>query len=261
MIKSIRELIKYRELLYMIAWRDVRIKYKQSVMGVMWALFMPLIVVSAGMLVRYGLSLYSNKPIVFSDIAAVSVKAVPWAFFVSSLRFSTSSLVGNSNLVAKIYFPKAVFPIASILSQLFDFTIASCLLIIILSVMKIGVSVYLLWVPFLLFLLVLLAAGVGILLSAANLFYRDVKYLVEVILTFAIFFTPVFYDVSMFGKSADFLLLNPVAPILEGLSSCVVHHQIPQIKWVLYSMFVSVSLFISAFPFFRKLEPLFAERI
>jgi ABC-type polysaccharide/polyol phosphate export permease len=88
-----------------------------------------------------------------------------------------------------------------------------------------------------------------------------VKYLVEVIVTFAIFFTPVFYDVSMFGKWAGIFLLNPVAPILEGIAACVVHQRAPDIMWILYSAAVSLAIFACAFAFFTKLEPLFAERI
>lgn len=261
MIETIRELIRYRELLYMIAWRDIHIKYKQSVMGVMWAIFMPMIIVLAGILVKYGASLLSGRPLDVFDIAGVSVKAVPWAFFVASVRFSTNSLVGNSNLVTKIYFPRAVFPVGAVCSQFFDFAIASCVLMIILFVLRVGLSANLVWVPLLLLVLVALVIGIGVFLSAANLFYRDVKYLVEVILTFAIFVTPVFYDVSMFGRWARVLMLNPVAPILEGLNSCVVHHVPPDLEWLSYSAVTSLFLIVVAFAFFRKQERLFAERI
>jgi lipopolysaccharide transport system permease protein len=261
MIKQIRELLKYRELLYIIIWRDIRIKYKQSIMGIMWAIFMPLIIVAAGLLVRYSFSLLSNKPIRAEDFAGVSVKAIPWAFFVSSVRFSANSLIGNANLLTKIYFPRVVFPLAAVFSQLFDFLIASFLLIIILTCMQVGVGLALIWVPFLVFFLILLTIGFGILLSAANLFFRDVKYLVEVILTFAIFITPVFYEVSFFGKWANLLMLNPIAPILEGIYSTVVIHRNPDPLWMLYSLVFSTCIFLVAFRFFKKVEPLFAERI
>lgn len=261
MFEPVRELIRYRELLYMIVWRDIRIKYKQSIMGIMWAIFMPIIIVSASMLVRFGFSLLSNKPLQITDFAAVSVKAVPWAFFVSSVRFASNSLIGNANLVTKIYFPRTVFPVASILSQLFDFTIASGLLLILLLAMQTGFSIVLVWVPVFIILLVLFTTGVGTILAAANLFFRDVKYLVEVILTFAIFVTPVFYETSFFGKWARILMLNPIAPILEGLSSAIVRQQAPAVPWILYSGVVSVGIFLLAFAAFRKLEPLFAERI
>ena len=137
-----------------------------------------------------------------TQIASVSVKAVPWAFFVSSIRFATNSLTGNSNLVTKIYFPKEIFPLSAVLSQLFDFMIASLILTIFLAVAGVGWSVYLLWVFPLMLALVLLSVALGIFLAAANLFFRDVKYLVEIILSFAIFFTPVFYDSESGGEMA-----------------------------------------------------------
>jgi len=261
MNKCIRELIVYRELLYMIAWREIKIKYKQSVMGFLWAILMPILIISAGVLVKVGLAKFSGKPLILSEMLTVSVKALPWSFFISSIRFGTNSLTANSNLVTKIYFPKEIFPISSVLSQLFDFMIASCTLIIILSIAKIGVSIYLLWVPVLLVILILLGAGLGIFLSAANLFFRDVKYLVEVFVTFAIFFTPVFYEAEMAGKWEWLLLLNPVAPILEGLNYCIVLHQMPKVGWVLYSGIVAFTGIILSMAMFKKLEPKFAENI
>ena len=110
-------------------------------------------------------------------------------------------------------------------------------------------------------LLVLLVMGLGVALSAANLFFRDVKYLVEVILTFAIFFTPVIYDVEMFGEWRFWLLLNPIAPILEGLRSAVVLHTVPDLQWLAYSAAVSVLVFAGGWQLFRRTEPIFADRI
>jgi ABC-type polysaccharide/polyol phosphate export permease len=258
---TLKELLKYRDLLYMITLRDIRVKYKQSVMGIMWAVLMPIIICLAGLLVKEGMSLLSNKPISMPDVGFILVKSIPWAFFVSSVRFSANSLLANANLITKIYFPKAIFPVAAVISQLFDLVVASLLLCVILTFMRFGVSVNLLWVPVLLIMLILFTMGLGALLSAANLFYRDVKYLVEVVLTFAIFVTPVFYNVSMFGKWGNLLLLNPVAPILEGLGSCVVLHSRPEIRWMAYSAVVSVGVAVFGFICFRKMESFFAERI
>src|SRR6266704_1918579 len=123
MIKDLQKLYRYRELLIMITWRDIRVKYKQSVMGFMWALFMPLLIVCAGVLVRYAISILSGRAIVFADLASVSVKAVPWAFFVASIRFGTNSLLQNKWLVTRIYFPREIFPIAAVLSSFFDLAV------------------------------------------------------------------------------------------------------------------------------------------
>jgi len=261
MLHDLRELGRYRDLLYMLAWRDITIKYKQSIMGFMWAIFMPLLIVSAGIIVRYAFSRLSGEPLVWKDVAEVSVKAVPWAFFVSSLRFSTLSLIANTNLVTKIYFPRELFPLAAVLSQLFDLVVAAVALAILLAVAGIGVSIQLLWVPVLVVLLVALVLALGFLFSALALFFRDVKYLVEVVLTFGIFFTPVFYNVELFGEWAPFLLLNPLAPILEGLGACIVHQEAPALGWIAYSAAFSIVGLVLSFKMFKTLEPSFAEYI
>lgn len=261
MMRCCEELIRYREILYMLTWRDIRIKYKQSVMGFMWAILMPMIIVSAGILVKIGFAKISGSPFTLSQVASVSVKAIPWSFFISSIRFATTSLTLNINLVTKIYFPREIFPISSVLSQLFDFIVASCLLTIILSIAGIGLSIYILWVPVLVFLLIMLTMALSMLLSAANLFFRDVKYIVEVIVTFAIFFTPVFYEAELMGKWKTLLLLNPVAPILEGLNDCIVLRQMPELNWIAYSGLFSLGLIVFSYTFFKKLEPAFAESI
>jgi ABC-type polysaccharide/polyol phosphate export permease len=259
--QEIQELYNYRDLLFAMVSRDIKIRYKQSAMGFLWAILMPTLIVGAGIIVRFGFAVASGKHIDNSDIAAVAVKSVPWAFLVSSIRFSCMSLTNNTTLVTKIYFPKEIFPLSAVLACLFDFAVASGALIILLIVLKIGWSLYLLYLPVLLVVLVLLAAGVGMIVSAGSLFFRDVKYIVEAVLTFAIFFTPVFYDVRMFGDKGKWLLTNPAAPILEGISDCVARHQCPDLSWVAYSLVFSLIVFGAGYAFFKHLEPAFAESV
>jgi lipopolysaccharide transport system permease protein len=260
-IDALRELLRNRELLYMITWREIRIRYKQSVMGVLWAVLMPVIITCAGLVVRVAASRVSGRPITGADIGGIGVKALPWAFFVSALRFGTASLTGNSSLVTKIKFPRLIFPLSSVLTSLFDMAIAIPVLIVFLPFAGVGASLTVLWVPVLLLILVIFTAGLCILFSAANLFFRDVKYLVEVVLTFAIFFTPVLYDASLAGKWRDILMLNPIAPLLEGLISSVILDRQPDLAWVAYSAGVSLLIFWCGVVFFRRLEPRFAESV
>jgi len=221
---ELSELYKYRELLVILAARDVKVRYKQSLMGFLWAILMPLLIVASGVLVRYAYAISSHKALDLADVVTVATKSVPWAFLVSSIRFSCQSMITNQNLVTKIYFPKEIFPIAAVLSQLFDLCIAGSTLAILLIVAKSGFSLQLLWAAPLMLILIVLAIGIGLLVSAGSLFFRDVKYMVEVFVTFAIFFTPVFYDVAMFGQKGRWLLLNPVAPLLEGSDLRGSHH-------------------------------------
>lgn len=245
----------------MLTYRDIKVRYKQSVMGFLWAILMPVLIVMSGVVIRYAYALAAHTPLQTTDIASVAVKALPWAFLVSSIRFSCLSLINNRELVTKIYFPKEVFPIATILAAFFDFVVASGALIVFLAVLNVGWSVYLAWIPALLLTMVLLAAGIGMIVAAAGLYFRDVKFIVEVFLTFGIFFTPVFYDASMFGDKGKWLLLNPMGPILDGFGATIARHQSPDLPWFAYSLGFAMLTFVGGYVFFKHLEAGFAESI
>lgn len=261
MKEELLELYKHRDLLYVIVCRDIKVRYKQSVMGFLWAILMPSLIVMAGIIVRFGFAVASGKHLQAMDISSVAVKSLPWSFLVSSIRFSGNSLLGNRELVTKIYFPKEIFPIAAVAASLFDACVASAGLIILLVAVKTSLSVSLLWIPLLLLNLVMLATGIAMFVSAASLFFRDVKYIVEVFLTFGIFFTPVFYNVGMFGPAGKWLLINPAGPILEGLSACVTGQTPPGPLWMGYSAAFAAAALYSGYLFFKHLEPAFAESI
>ena len=261
MIEALRELYKYRGLLYMIAYRDIKVRYKQSIMGFLWAVLMPVLIVLSGVVVRFAYAMAAHAPLNTTDIAGVAVKSLPWAFLVSTVRFACLSLINNKELVTKIYFPKEIFPIAAMLASLFDLFVASGALVIFLVLIHTGWSTSLVWAPLLLMGMVLLAVGVGMIVAAASLYFRDVKFIVEVFLTFGIFFTPVFYDVSMFGEKGKWLLLNPVSPILDGFGACIARQQSPNLPWLAYSLACALLALVGGYFFFKHLEPGFAESI
>lgn len=260
-LSSFRDVLRYRDLLYMLTWRDICVRYKQSILGICWAILMPSVIVLAGVIVKLALANVSGTELERRDLALVVVKAAPWAFFVACIRMCTSCLVGNANLVTKVSFPKVVLPMSAVLSQLFDLVIASVALIVVLLCLGIELSLALLWVPLLILLLLALAVGLCVFLAAAGLFFRDVKYLAEIFVTFAIFFTPVFYEVALFREWGNLLLLNPVAPILEGLAAAVVDHRSPNLLWLSYSAAVALLVLTGGYAFFRRFEPAFAECI
>lgn len=261
MLRTLRELIERRDLLYILTWREIKIRYKQSIMGMLWAVLMPLVIVGSGFIVRYGFARVSGAPLQSTDMLSVAAKAAPWAFFVAALRFGTNSLITNSSLVTKVYMPRLAFPISAVFAQMLDFVVAGLVIAVVLLVAQVGVSVQILWVPFLIACLILMTVGFVVVTSAAALFLRDVKYLVDVFLTFAIFFTPVFYESSLFGKWAPLLLINPISPLLEGLSDALVLHQTPSLPWLCYSFGFTALLTVGSLVLFTKLEPLFAESV
>ncbi len=221
----ISELRQSRDLIHQLTLRDIRIRYKQAVFGFAWALLLPAAVILAGMAVRVAYSYASGRGLNPVQIGGMAVKAVPWAFFVGCINTGTASLVGNMSLVTKIYFPREVLPLGSVLAQTFDSLIGLLIISCLLPFLGITASLQLLWVPPLLVVLWILALAFALFLSCANLFFRDVKYLVQVFLTFGIFVTPVILDATMYGpRGSRVMMMNPVAPILEGLRLAVVEH-------------------------------------
>jgi ABC-type polysaccharide/polyol phosphate export permease len=249
------------ELLLILTWKEIAIKYKQSVMGFLWAILMPCLIVLAGLIVRFGMARMSGIALAPDVVTSLLVKALPWAFFVSAIRLSTNSLASNANLVTRSNCPRIVFPISSVLSSLVDFMIAALPAVIALGLVGVALTPALFWVVPLLLLMLALTCGLGLLLATANLFYRDVKYIVEVFLTFGIFFSPVIYEAHMLGEWAWVIMLNPIAPILEGLHASVVQGATPPLGWLAYSAVCTAAIAGLAAYTFRRLEPVFADRI
>jgi lipopolysaccharide transport system permease protein len=283
LIGSLREIATdfrtHRDLLYQLTLRDIRLRHKQAVMGIAWSILTPALIVLSGVIVRFGMAHYAGSELESSAIANVAVKGPAWAFFVGSIGFATASIVANSVLVTKVYFPREILPLSSVLAQAFDSLIAGGAVIILLPLLGVRPSLALLWVPVLLVLLVLLTVGAALLLSCANLFFRDVKYIVQVALTFGIFFTPVLFEPVMFGeRGAAIMMLNPIAPLLEGLRLAIVagHDLMEPLRvlsgggesvlawspWYLaYAALWSVGGTVVSSLVFHRLEFVFAEHI
>ncbi|MEO8880875.1 MAG: ABC transporter permease [Gemmatimonadaceae bacterium] len=272
------EIWEHRELLEQLTRRDIKLRYKQAAMGFAWAVFMPCLIVVSGLIIRYAMAQISGQSLVQSDIANIAVKGLGWAFFVGALGFATASLVGNSNLVTKIYFPREVLPLSSVGAQAFDSSIGLVTLVVILPFLGVRLHPSFAWVPLLLLLLVLFTTGVSLFLSCANLFFRDVKYIVQVVLMFGIFFTPIFFEPAMLGeRGAHLAMLNPLTGILEGLRLSIVDGRnllypisvvvkgVERPVWepweLVYSGVCAVVGMIGAGLMFRRLQHLFAEYV
>jgi ABC-type polysaccharide/polyol phosphate export permease len=275
----IDDLRTYRELLLELARRDIRIRYKQAVMGFGWAIFMPILIVLSGVLVRVAMGQMSGSGVATGDIAGIAVKGIAWAFFVGTITFATTTLTTNHNLISKVYFPREVLPLSALLAQCFDTAIGLVALAVLLPFLGVSLQWTLLWAPLLLLMLFLVTAAATLFLSCANLFFRDVKYIVQVLLTFGIFFTPVYYEPAMMGpKGAVYMQLNPLTPILEGLRLSVVEGHnlllpltettregVQAVAWnpwmLLYSAGWAILGLLAASLLFHRSEPAFAENV
>lgn len=221
----LRDVWTYRDLLVQFMLRDIRVRYKQAIMGFGWALLMPILVVAAGGIVRLTISHSAGQPATGMTFAVVAIKSIPWAFFVGALTLGTTCLTANLDLVTKVYFPREVLPLGSVLAQSFDGLVAGALVFLLLPLLGVRYSGTLVWVPVLAVLLLGITTSAVLLLSCANLYFRDVKYIVQVLLTFGIFFTPVFFEPSMLGaRGAAVAFINPLAAILEGFRLAVIGH-------------------------------------
>lgn len=217
------DLWQHRELAFQLTLRDVRIRYKQAVMGFAWAVLMPALVVSAGALVRYAMAYVGGTEVALSAIAGMAVKALPWAFFVGAIGFGVNALTGNAQLVTKIYFPREVLPVSAVMAQAVDSLVGTVTLLLALPLLGVSFGLSMLWTVPIAITLFVFTVGSALFLSCANLFFRDVKYIVQVLLMFGIFFTPVFFEPQMFGPiGARIMMLNPLAPMLEGLRLSIV---------------------------------------
>lgn len=218
------DLVQFRELLVELTLRDIRIRYKQAIMGLLWAILTPLVLVLSGWVLRIAFGHLSGETPNDVIMAGVAVKSLGWAFFVGALGFGTASITANLSLVTKTYFPRAILPLASILTQLVDAAIGVAALAIVLPFFGVRLSTGLLWVLPLVMGLVMITTGVVLLGSCANVFFRDAKHLVQLVLSFGIFFTPVFFNAEALGpRGARLIMLNPLAPVLEGLRLAIVH--------------------------------------
>ena len=276
-VEAAQETWESRELLLQLALRDIRIRYKQAIMGFGWAILMPLLVVGAGIVVRLVIQRSSGLPIEPSSFGGMAAKGVCWSFFAGALGFATSSLVANVSLVTKIYFPREVLPLSSVAAQAFDSGIATIALAIVLPFLGMELSPALLWLPVLAVLLLALTSASALFLSCANLFFRDVKYIVQLLLTFGIFFTPVLIEPSMLGRrGASLMMLNPLAPILEGVRVVLQHGQslltrvvettaagavivVWEPWYLLYSAIWAIGGLLLSLLIFHRLEFVFAE--
>jgi lipopolysaccharide transport system permease protein len=222
--EAVTDAYQHRELLVELTRRDLRVRYKQASMGLLWAVASPLVVVVAGTLFRYALGGPDLRQPATQDVAGLAVKSVLWAFFSGAIGFATPSLTANLPLVTKVYFPRELLPASAVLTQVVDTSVAALLIAVLLALFGVGSLAGAAWAAALAVLLVLFTLGASLLTSCANVYFRDARHAVQLLVSFGIFFTPVFYDLPMFGPSGvQALMLNPLTPLLEGSRLALVH--------------------------------------
>lgn len=257
-LRDIRELWAYRELFYFFTWRDLKIRYKQTFIGAGWALFQPLITMVV-------------FTIFFGELAKLPSDNVPypifvyvgllfWQFFAGALTDTSTSLITNQSIITKVYFPRLILPISSVITKFVDFLIASIILV--------GLMLYygytpqlggILIIPLLLIITFMAATGTGLLLAAINVKYRDVRYALPFFIQLLIFVTPVIYPASIAGKYSWILALNPMMGVIQNARGALLGTQ--PINWVLLAISFTACLVLLTIGtyVFKKVERYFAD--
>ena len=260
---QLKALWEYRELLGFLVWRDVKVRYKQTALGVAWIILQPLVSMVIFTLL-FGVLL--NAP---SNGAPYPIFAyaglLPWNYFAGSLTRSSQSLVGSANLITKVYFPRLVIPISGVLGGLVDFAVASVVLAGLMLVYRIPPTANVVWLPFFLLLAMATALGFGLWLAALNVRFRDVNYLTPFLVQIWMYLTPVIYSVTLIPEQYRWLLaLNPMTGVVEGFRWALLGG-VMQVEppGALFAVSVAISLlvFVTGAIFFRSTERTFADII
>jgi lipopolysaccharide transport system permease protein len=257
---GLRELWQYRELAVSWALRDIRVRYKQSVLGAAWAILQPLLMMLIftavfGLLVKVPSEGFPYP--IFSYTALL-----PWTFFATSVSFGVPSVVTNMNLVTKIYFPREIFPIAAIGAGFVDLLIASIVFAVMIIVYRVPVGLPCLIVPLLLAVQIVLTLGVVLLAAALNVRYRDVRFVVPVAVQLLMYASPVVYPASLVPERWRVLyMLNPMAGLIDGYRTAVLKGQWPEAGPLTLAAAVSMALFLLGYWVFKRMEVEFADII
>jgi len=257
---ALKELWHYRELLYFLSWRDVKVRYKQTVLGAAWAIIQPFMTMLVFSLFFGKLANMPSDGLPYPLFTYAAL--VPWTFFANSLTMSSNSLVQNANMLKKIYFPRLIIPISTILAGAVDFVVAFVVLLGMMGYYGVIPTANIIWMPFLLILEMVTALGVGLWLSAMNVQFRDVRYVVPFLSQIWLFATPIAYPSSLLDEPWRTVFgINPMVGVVEGFRWALLGTHTAPGPIILLSGIVSFVLLTSGLFYFRRMEKTFADTV
>jgi lipopolysaccharide transport system permease protein len=258
---NLRDLWLYRELVFFMVWRDIKVRYKQTLLGAAWAILQPVLTMVAMYFLFNRVAKLPTENIPYPIFSYTAL--LPWGLFVAALNQGSRSLTSNHNMITKVYFPKLILPLASVLAGLVDFAVASVILVILFFYYHVTPAWNLVWsLPLFLLLAIITALGVALWLSAINVKYRDVNYVLPFLTQFWFFATPVAYSAKAISEKWQLVYsLNPMAGVVNGFRWALlgVGNGPDAALWV--SVGISVLILISGLFYFRNMEKTFADTI
>lgn len=257
---GLNELKEYRELFYFFTWRDIKVKYKQTVLGLLWAIIQPLFMtVVFTLFIGESISQKTQLPIPYPVFALSGM--LLWGIFSSGMSNSANSMVNNANIIKKIYFPRLIIPISAVLVSLIDFCIAFLVFVVVLFYYHTSINwAHVIYLPVAVFITCIAAIGCGTFLAALNVKYRDVRYIIPFLMQGLLFLTPVIYPINISSSTTlQYLLkLNPISGALELMRSIFTGYEV-DVQTVILSLSSSIILFVIGIIYFRKTESYFAD--
>lgn len=255
---NLSEIWQYRELLYFLSWRDIKVRYKQTVLGAAWAILQPVFTMLLFTLIFGRLAKIPSDGIPYPIFAYAAL--VPWTFFANGLTQSANSLVSSSNLIKKVYFPRLIIPISTVMSGVVDFVLAFIVLLGMMVFFKIPLSANVIWLPLLLLLALITALAVGLWLAALNAQYRDVRHAVPFLTQFWLFATPIAYPSSLLAEHWRTLYaVNPMVGVVEGFRWALLNTNNPPGMVIVVSALAAMGMLIGGAVYFKRMERIFAD--
>ena len=256
-----KDLWRYRELFYILSWRDLKVRYKQTVIGVAWSVIRPLLTMIV-FTVIFGkiakLPTEGTAPYAIMVFAAM----LPWQFFANSLSESSNSLISNTNLITKVYFPRIIIPASTVIVSLVDFFISFVLFIALMIFYHYVPSIYILTLPFFLLLAFFTSFGIGLYITALNVKYRDFRYIIPFIVQFGLYLSPVGFSSTIIPEKYRFWYsLNPMVGVIDGFRWAIIGES--NIYWGGFILSIAITFLVTvyAIKYFRKMEKTFADVI
>ena len=256
-----REIWKYRELFFFLTWRDILVKYKQTILGIAWSVIRPLLTMIISVIVFGKIAKLPSDNIAYPIL--VFTGTIPWTFFANGLQDSGNSLVASSNMLTKVYFPRIIIPVSVILTSIIDLFISSVILFVLMFYYGFIPSFNIVFLPIFIIQLFLLTLGPSLLISSLNVKYRDIRYILPFIVQFGLFISPVGYSSSNINGVARIIYsLNPLTGIIDGFRWAILG---TYNSYTLFSILISVAatvlFLVAGFIYFRKTERFFADLI
>jgi lipopolysaccharide transport system permease protein len=258
-----KDLWRYRELFYILSWRDIKVRYKQTVLGILWAIIRPLLTM---LVFTFVFGRLANMPVVGAAPYAIMVFAglLPWQFFSNALTESSNSLIGNEKLITKVYFPRLIIPVSSVIISFVDFLISFVILLALFIVYNYTPPAEIFFMPLFWIMAVAASIGPGLWLTALNVKYRDFRHIIPFIVQFGLFISPVGYSSSVIpGEWQGIYALNPMAGVIDGFRWCILKDSPnPLLNYPFYiSLGATVFFLWLSLYQFRRMEKNFADLI